>query len=129
MAIRYVEVGFVSADESYLDFLADVFGLQLESTVEVPIGKVLKLSSAGGTVLKVFVPKETPKPAPEAGSFMAVEGIRFLSIRVDDLDGVLERALARGAQIVHPLRDAGSVRVAMFSDPRGNAIEVSEEKA
>ncbi|MFE2519669.1 VOC family protein [Streptomyces mirabilis] len=44
---------------------------------------------------------------------------------VDDLDGIIERGVARGGRVRHGPMDVGpGVRVAVLQDPDGNAIEV-----
>ncbi len=83
------EVGIVSADRALVDFLAEVFGLDERPPMENPAGTLHRLE-APGAVIKVMVPSEPPKSA-EGEPFLAVQGIRYLTMWVSDFDGVIER--------------------------------------
>jgi predicted enzyme related to lactoylglutathione lyase len=129
MALKRFEVGLVSADRSLVDFFAAVF--ELEELPAMPTGPGLlhRLQLPGGAILKVMVPNEAPAAAGASGSFLAVAGIRYLTVHVGDLDGVVARATARNGRVQHgPAELAPGVRIAVLHDPDGNAIEVVEQK-
>lgn len=125
-----LEVGFVSGDPSFVRFLVEVFEFEELPEVQLPFGS-LHAMQGDGVVVKVLVPSESPKPAERARTFYGVEGLRFLTIRVDeDLDAVLSRAVARGARVEkEPTQVAPGKRFAILSDPNGNMIEVSQGPA
>ncbi|MCT9108681.1 hypothetical protein N4G69_24165 [Streptomyces mirabilis] len=51
--------------------------------------------------------------------------MRYLTMYVVDLDGIIERGVACGGRVQRGPVDVGSgVRVAVLQDPDGNAIEV-----
>lgn len=130
MTAHYVEVGFVSADPSLVRFIADVFELEELAVIDSPIGTVTKLRGPGDAVLKVFVPTERPQRTARRDPFYGVTGLRFVTIRVDDLDGVIERASARGGKVASAPRAVGpGIRLAFLEDPDGNTYEVSESSA
>jgi predicted enzyme related to lactoylglutathione lyase len=117
------EVGIVSGDASVVDFLATVFELERQTPSETPAGMLYKLASPGA-VIKVMVPNDPPKSSG-GEPFLAVKGIRYVSMYVDDLDGVLERCRARGgAVLLEPFEFEPGSRIAIISDPDGNSIEV-----
>jgi predicted enzyme related to lactoylglutathione lyase len=92
-------------------------------------GTLHRLQLPGDAVLKVMVPNDAPAATGASGPFFAVAGIRYLTLWVDDLDGVVERAIARNARVQHgPTELASGVRIAVLQDPDGNAIEVVEKK-
>jgi len=72
------------------------------------------------------VPSDAPKSA-EGEPFLAVQGIRYLTMWVDDFDGVLERCTARGGSVLHgPFEYEPGTRLAVIADPDGNTMEVLE---
>jgi predicted enzyme related to lactoylglutathione lyase len=125
MNVTRFEVGIVSADRTVVDFFADVFGLEELPPAEHSVGTLHRLRSPGA-VIKVMVPREPPKPT-DGEPFLAVNGIRYLSMWVADLDGVLERCTARGGSLLFgPFEHEPGVRLAVVQDPDGNTIEVME---
>jgi len=113
----------VSADAGVVDFLAAVFGLERQGAIETPVGTLHKLDSPGA-VIKVMVPNDPPKPG--AGEpFLTTKGIRYLTMYVTDLDGVLERCRSRGgAVLLEPFEFEPGSRIAIITDPDGNSFEV-----
>ena len=119
------EIGLVSADRTVVDFLADVFGLEELPPAEHSVGTLHRLRSPGA-VIKVMVPRELPKSA-DGEPFLAVKGIRYLSMWINDLDGVLGRCTARGGSLLFgPFEHEPGLRLAVIEDPDGNTIEVIE---
>lgn len=126
MTLPSVEVGFVSSDSRLRDFLLTVFEFEPLSQIDLPIGTLHRLQG-DGTVVKVFVPAEQPEPPQRAETFFGIGGLRFLTIRVKDIDGVIDRALTGGGRVVNgPNEPMPGVRTAMLEDPDGNTIEVSQ---
>lgn len=125
MSLARFEVGIVSADRALVDFLSDVFELEELPAGEHQVGTVHRLQSPGA-VIKVMVPNETPKDA-NGQPFLAVKGLRYLSMYVTDLDRVIERSIARaGSVLLEPFELHPGVRLAVISDLDGNAMEVTE---
>ena len=123
MTLDRFEVGIVSADASVVDFLAAVFELERQAPSETPAGTLYRLDSPGA-VIKVMVPNNPPKSG-DGEPFLAMKGIRYLSMYVTDLDGVLERCRTRGgAVLLEPFEFEPGSSIAIISDPDGNAIEV-----
>ena len=127
MTLLRFEVGLVSADRALVDFLAEVFELEPLPPLTAGPGVLHRLQLPGDAVLKVMVPNDPPAATDASGPFFAVTGIRYLTLWVDDLDGVIERATARNGRVQHgPAQLAPGVRIAVLQDPDGNAIEVVE---
>jgi predicted enzyme related to lactoylglutathione lyase len=125
MTVTRFEVGIVAADGRAVDFLAEVFQLERLPPMDNPAGTLHRLQSPGA-VIKVMVPSERPKPG-DRDAFLAVTGIRYLSIWVTDLDGVVERCIGRGGALLHgPFEYEPGTRLAVVTDPDGNTLEVVE---
>jgi hypothetical protein len=72
-------------------------------------------------------PRTTPTLTEPTEPFIGAIGLRYLTMFVGDLDGVLERAATRGGKLQHgPLQTGPGTRVAVLQDPGGNAVEVVE---
>jgi predicted enzyme related to lactoylglutathione lyase len=126
MTLLRVEAGFVSTEPALVDFYAEVFELTKLEPAAFPVGTLHKLEGPTGTI-KVMVPADPPAPAAYTGPFTGMVGLRYLTLRVDDLDAVIERATARGATVLTgPLELRPGVRIAVLNDPEGNTIEVGE---
>ncbi len=125
MSLTRFEVGIVSADRTIVDFLVEVFGLDEREPMDNPAGTLHRIESPGA-VIKVMVPNEPPKPV-DGEPFLAVKGIRYLTMWVSDFDGVIERCTARHGRVLHgPFEYEPGTRLAVIADPDGNTIEVLE---
>ena len=129
MTALYVQFGIVTAQPSLVEFLTEVFGFAKTTEVNGQIGTVVKLQGPGGVVLNLLIPIEQPQPAPRAEPFYAMSGLRYVTVRVDDLDGVVDRALSRGGHLIEPARLVGAIRCAFLADLDGNCFEVTEATA
>lgn len=128
MSVTHFEVGLVSADRTLVDFLADVFELEALPPAVHPVGTLHRLRSPGA-IIKVMVPSQPPRPT-DGEPFLAVSGIRYLSLWVSDLDRALERCTARGGRLLFgPFAHEPGSRLAVIQDPDGNTIEVIEAAA
>ncbi|MFN7144186.1 MAG: VOC family protein [Myxococcota bacterium] len=64
-------------------------------------------------------------PAAKAyQSAMFAQGIPLAAFEVDDVDAEYARLVERGVVFSRPPRDAGPVRLALFSDTVGNLIQI-----
>lgn len=129
MTLRRIDIGFVSADRSLVDFLAEVFELDALPGLEATMGTIYKLG-APGSVIKIMVPNESPASPPSADPFFSMGGLRYLTFRVDDVDAVVKRAIDRGAVLQSgPSELPNGVRIAFVLDPDGNTIEIAQDPA
>ena len=128
MTLERFEVALVSGDRALVDFLADVFELEERPASEHGVGTLYRLQAPGGDI-KVMVPTERPADAAGQG-MLAVQGLRYLTMVVTDLDAVIERCVARGGSVVLDAfeLEPGS-RLAIIKDPNGNTMEVTETRA
>ncbi|MEZ4554113.1 MAG: VOC family protein [Dehalococcoidia bacterium] len=114
--IVYFQIGATDAGEMAA-FCRDVFGWDIGATN----GPVTALDTGAGQVVPndIFVSGSIRQLAEGASSFVS------LYVRVSDLDGAVERAMARGAQLVVPRRDPeGGASVAVVRGPGGVAFGI-----
>jgi predicted enzyme related to lactoylglutathione lyase len=119
------EVAIVSPNgEALADFYTEVFEAERLETMPSGVGTVHRVQFPG-VVLKVMVPTEAPAPLPATKTFLGLQGVRYLTIGVDDFEGTLARATDRGATVHHgPMELAPGVHLAVLQDPEGNTIEL-----
>jgi predicted enzyme related to lactoylglutathione lyase len=126
VTLHSLEVGYVSADAGLVDFYATVLELTALEPMVFPVGTLHRLEIPGG-LLKVLVPAEEPAVAPDTGAFTDTRGLRYITVRVVDLDAVLTRAVDHGGTVVlEPIDVGGGSRLAILRDPDGNTFEVSQ---
>ncbi len=126
MALRNVQIGFISADSALVDFYAEVFALERLPSADSATGTVHRLELPGA-VLKVMVPNRPPTVTEPVNPFFAATGLRYVTLTVDDFSEVIERATARGVTFTFgPIEIGPETRLAIFQDPDGNTIEVFE---
>jgi catechol 2,3-dioxygenase-like lactoylglutathione lyase family enzyme len=119
------EVGIVSSDPQLVTFLSEVFDLERLAPDEYPVGTLHRLATPGA-VIKVMVPNDPPAEA-DSRPFMSTKGLRYLTMKVQDLEEVLRRCRERGGQVVlEPLEFQPGRRIAVIADPDGNTMEVLE---
>ena len=137
MTVLAAEVGFVSAGRGLVDFLTHVF--QLEELLPIEVGPDIvelvpgaelstqyRLQAGDGLVLKVTVPVATPRPDSLTEPVLAGTGLRYVTLHVTDLAGVVARARERGGRIEKEPTDVMGAKLALVRDPDGNLYELAE---
>jgi hypothetical protein len=123
MSLERIEVGLVSGDRALVDYLVEVFELDELPPSEQRVGTLYRLQ-APGAVIKVMVPKQPPAERDHE-PFTAVEGLRYLTMFVTDLDAIIERSTTRGGAVtLGPIELGPGARLAIIQDPDGGTIEV-----
>jgi glyoxylase I family protein len=122
-----VEVGVVVRDaEAMGAFYGDLLGLTRVSDLDFG-GGTMRRYAHGDAIVKLVSVGEPKLSNPPNGPAGDASGLRYLSIVVDDLDGVLERCLARGRTVPVPKMEfAPGTFIAMVEDPEGNWVELVE---
>ena len=128
MAVQSVETGLVSADRALVTFYCAVLQLEELEPFAFPQGTVHRMRAPGGHVVKVMVPAAAPAAPSAAEAFYGIAGYRYMTVRVDDIDGVIDRATAHGGQVVMGPRELRpGVQIVVITDPDGNTFEVLQE--
>jgi catechol 2,3-dioxygenase-like lactoylglutathione lyase family enzyme len=137
VAILGAEVGFVSTDRGLVDFLVQVFELDELPAIEIGAdtterlqaarpGIQYRLQAGDRLVLKVTVPEAVPRSDGDPEHPLASTGLRYVTLYVTDLDGVVARATALGGSIEQPPTADLGAPLALIRDPDGNLYEVVE---
>lgn len=129
MAIVGVDIGFVSANDALVSFYRDVFDLEPLEPRVFPDGTVHRLALGTGA-LKVMVPSDRPESSGVTSRFWDRDGLRYVTMWLDDLNAVVERWTARGGTVsLGPITIRDGVRTALLLDPDGNTIEAMQDDA
>ncbi|MCU1373912.1 MAG: hypothetical protein JWO68_1198 [Actinomycetia bacterium] len=118
-----IDVGVVVHDiDAALGFYRDLLGISVEGTNPVPGGGTMHRLRVGESLLKLVHPEGSLADGPKGNTF-GHSGIRYLTITVDDVDGLVAACEAAGHPAVLGPLDVGSFRIAMVEDPEGNRVE------
>jgi hypothetical protein len=129
MEIASVEIGLVSASDALVDFYVRALGVARLDTLEFPFARLHRLQ-CGPVVLKVMVPTDVPAPPVLADQLWDVAGLRYLPLRVDALDPLVERWTGAGGTVRGPIVDLRpGVRLAVLVDPDGTVVEAIEDRS
>ena len=126
-----MQVGIVPNDlEASLCFYRDVLGFEYLGPLPVIEGRILHRFAVDGGILKLLeLPAGSAPPAAASppGPFPAATVMRWGTLRVDDLDGYLQRCADQTWQVgITEIRPG--VRFAIIEDPDGNAVELVEAR-
>ena len=128
MAVQSFETGLVSADRALVTFYCAVLELDELEPFEFPQGTVHRMRAPGGHVVKVMVPAAAPAVPAAAETFYGIAGYRYMTVRVDDIDGVIDRAAAHGGRVVTGPRELRpGVQIVVITDPDDNTFEVIQD--
>ena len=119
-----IDLGIVISDEKTLvPFYRDTLGLEWEGELALPGGKMYRLK-AGTTVIKLVKMEKTPEAKPAPGGPMRGLGMRYFTISVPDIRGLISGLEAKGVKPTVPVTEfRPGVTIAMVTDPDGNTIE------
>ena len=124
------QVGIVVRNpDAMVDFYEGLLGFEHLDDVPVP-GVLIKRFTFGDAGLKLLVPDDEPTESNVPGGPTAsVAGLRYLTIAVNDVAGMVERCLKAGCSVPMPTFEAEGSRVAIVEDPDGNWVELVEPKS
>lgn len=111
-------------------FYEKVFGLKYRVEGARPeIGvKFMMFEDEHGTVIELFEHTH-PTPLNEDLMDFSQVGLKHIAFIVDNIETVMEKALAEGAKVIWPIKKGVTVkRIAFVSDPNGVPIELVELK-
>lgn len=119
-----IDLGIVISDEkTSVPFYRDTLGLEWEGELPLPGGKMYRLK-AGTTVIKLVKMEKTPEAKPAPGGPMRGLGMRYFTISVPDIRGLVSGLEAKGVKPTVPVTEfRPGVTIAMVTDPDGNTIE------
>ncbi len=122
-----IDLGIVVTDEkAALGFYRDGLGLEMEGELALPGGRMYRLK-CGTTILKLLKLNKTPTAKPAPGGPMGGLGLRYFTISVPDIRGLMSQIEAKGIKLTMPVTDfRPGVTIAMVTDPDGNTVEFLE---
>ena len=124
-----IEVGIVVRDlDAVSAFYRDVLGLEYVGDLEVTVG-TMKRFATGDAVLNLLHLDETPDLANPPGGPQGATGLRYLTVRIDDVASGVERCMAAGCAVPVPVFEyEPGLLIAIVEDPEGNPIELVENR-
>ena len=91
-----IDLGIIVTDEkAALAFYRDGLGLEWEGELPLPGGRMYRLK-IGTTVLKLLKLDKTPAAKPAPGGPMGGQGMRYFTISVPDIRGLMSQLEAKG---------------------------------
>ena len=110
-------------------FYERVFDAKITRTVTLPNGGPLVFLDLGGTKLAIGVPSTPDKRDPPDNPHKHF-GLEHLGLRTDDIEAVVQRAVAEGATIMQGITQGllPGTRVAFIMTPENTMIEIAEVK-
>jgi glyoxylase I family protein len=122
-----IDLGIIITDEkAALGFYRDGLGLEMEGELALPGGRMYRLK-CGTTIIKLLKLNKTPTAKPAPGGPMGGLGLRYFTISVPDIRGLMSQIEARGIKPTMPVTDfRPGVTIAMVTDPDGNTVEFLE---
>ena len=123
-----LEAGLVGRDEPTLcAFYTDVLGFALVERHVFEIGAVCRFAR-GDARIKIFFPVESVDPERDSDPWFRPGGWRYAALAVAelaDVDALAEAAVAaHGRVLLAPSNHREGARMAMITDPEGNAWEL-----
>jgi len=132
MLIGFEHVGMTCSNlDRTIAFYCDLLGLKLVLRKAQGNGGEVAFLDAGGGMLEISAPPETPAPARLVPNHEA--GIRHITFAFDDIEQTYADLLAAGVKFIEKPRMAFNSeilrKVAFCLDPDGIVIELSERSA
>jgi len=125
-----IDLGIIVTDEkAALAFYRDGLGLEWEGELPLPGGRMYRLK-IGTTVLKLLKLDKTPSAKPAPGGPMGGLGMRYFTISVPDIRGLMSQLEQKGIRATVPVTEfRPGVTIAMVTDPDGNTVEFLQNTA
>jgi len=121
-----IELGIVTRDaDAALKFYRDTLGLPYERKWDMPGGNVMHRLKCGDCIVKIVVHAKPPAADAPKGGIQASTGYRYFTMRISNMESVLEDAKKAGYNIPVPKTEImPNVSIAMVEDPDGNWVEL-----
>jgi glyoxylase I family protein len=119
-----IDLGVVISDPARsLAFYRDLLGMKDEGEMEVRGGRMYRLR-CGASLIKLVKMDREPEGKPVGGGPGRGFGLRYFTIHVDDLRGLVAHLERNGVKLlVPPAENRPGVVMAMVNDPDGNIVE------
>jgi catechol 2,3-dioxygenase-like lactoylglutathione lyase family enzyme len=120
-----IDLGIVVSDGAKaLAFYRDALGLEQIGEQPMPGGGRMYRLLSGTTHLKLINFAKTPEGRAAPGGPMEALGLRYFTIHVPDIRGLIAELESKGIKAFMPVTEIRpGVTIAMVSDPDGNTVE------
>lgn len=124
-----LDVGILSMNgPQMVAFYRDVLGLSQDPDVTIPHYGTIHKFNCGQSILRIMVPVSAPEKVA-GGAFMSRDGLRYITLNIDNLDEVVKACKDFGCAVPVDVRDLRpGVRCAQVQDPDGNHVEFISSK-
>ncbi len=119
-----IDLGIVISDPAKsLAFYRDMVGMKDAGEMDVRGGKMYRLL-CGNSLIKLVKMDREPEGKVVGGGPGRGFGLRYFTIHVDDLRGLVAQLESKGVKLlVPPAENRPGVVMAMVNDPDGNIVE------
>jgi glyoxylase I family protein len=119
-----IDLGIVISDPAKsLAFYRDLLGMKDEGEMEVRGGRMYRLM-CGTSLIKLVKMDREPEGKPVGGGPGRGFGLRYFTIHVDYLRGLVTQLESKGVKLlVPPAEGRPGTIMAMVNDPDGNIVE------
>ncbi|NOX52091.1 MAG: VOC family protein [Gammaproteobacteria bacterium] len=120
-----IDLGIVTNNaEAMLAFYRDLLGFVEEPSTPFPMGGTMYRLWCGESLIKIVVPDPAVTGVAPPGPITRAVGYRYWTMRVTNLEAMMEQCEAAGAKIVVPVTSPRpGVTIGMVEDPDGNWVE------
>lgn len=125
-----IDIGIVVTDgPKALAFYRDTLGFEHVATTPMGTSTMERLM-CGTTMVKLLIPQTPPPAKSPPGGIGGAYGIRYWTISVANLDGILSDCEKGGYRVVVPGRTARpGLDIGIVEDPDGNWVEFIQATA
>jgi predicted enzyme related to lactoylglutathione lyase len=123
------EIGIVVRDLDVMSrFYQEAVGLP--HVVDLPLeGHLMRRLACGDGIVKLLQPEAVPERSNPPGGVTGGTGLRYLTVKVHDIEDAFARCEAAGASVAFPLQEwEGRVMFTILEDPEGNWLELSSPR-
>jgi glyoxylase I family protein len=123
------EVGIVVEDlDLAAAFYRDALGLEYIGDLDLPGGTMQRFAHGDAVVKLVLFEQALRDGNRPGGAGAGVGGLRYLTLRIGDVEGGVQRCVAAGHAVpVPPFEYLPGVRIAIVEDPEGNWVELVQD--
>jgi predicted enzyme related to lactoylglutathione lyase len=124
-----ISLGIVTVDhDAAMRFYGEILGLPHVRTLQGNAGTT-EFFAVGDSMLKLVRARSRPTGASPGGGIADASGIRYLTLRVRNLDSILKVCEQSSVTIMVPKTEypGGGGWIAMVRDPDGNPVEFVQQ--
>jgi catechol 2,3-dioxygenase-like lactoylglutathione lyase family enzyme len=124
-----ISLGIVTRDHAaMMEFYGRTLGLPHVRTLNGGLGTT-EFFAVGTSMLKLVNPPSPPALEAPGGELASASGLRYITLRIKNLEAALQACAERNVPIVKPQTPypGGQGWIAMVGDPDGNVVEFVQQ--